>query len=317
MIGKCNVSGGNSTASIAVTHAPTKTSYKDGETLNLSGMVVTATKKSGSTETVTDYITVPANGVAVHEGNSSIVIVYDGCVTLQAITISPKIAVKSFASATDAELRTMVEALDAGYITTSDLNWKVGDFRSVSLSGYSGSKQLVILNIGGKTFKGNGTSLDNTTCHYVVGFKDNVTVDTWSEGENYEYPSSTIKARENEIYNSLPSDVKACFKKFNVVTGQNYNNKTEGGTNYTSQQYFTSPAEKEVFGSRTYSTTKEANALTQFTYYATADNRKHSSRWWTRSIGAENYYCACGVDSTSSSAIMTSMNCGVAPYGCM
>ncbi|MPM01317.1 hypothetical protein SDC9_47557 [bioreactor metagenome] len=48
--------------SIAVTTQPTKTSYSVGETLDLSGMVITASYSDGSTAQVTQYTTVPADG---------------------------------------------------------------------------------------------------------------------------------------------------------------------------------------------------------------------------------------------------------------
>lgn len=48
--------------SIAVTTQPTKTSYTVGDTLDLSGMVVTASYSDGSTAPVTQYTTAPAGG---------------------------------------------------------------------------------------------------------------------------------------------------------------------------------------------------------------------------------------------------------------
>lgn len=59
----------NYLSSIAVTHAPTKTSYFTGETFNSAGMVVTATMADGSKKTVTGYTcsptTMAANTTAV------------------------------------------------------------------------------------------------------------------------------------------------------------------------------------------------------------------------------------------------------------
>lgn len=336
MIGRTNNGGGGaSVVSIAVTHAPTKTSYKDGETLNLTGMIVTATMSDGSTEAVTGYTTIPANGSVLHEGTSSVTISYNGCIATQAITVSPAVVVKSFASATDAELKAMIQALDAGTITTSDLGWKAGDSRSVSLSSFtsypSGSAStqaaqtatMVILNVGGKTFRGNGTSLDGQTVHYVVGFKDNVAKSYYHASSNV-YANSLLKTVENNVYNALPSDVKACFKKFDVVTG------TSDTQNATTQQYFTSAAAKEIFGGSTASSSGSAtscsykaefNALSQFTYYATANNRKHSNLstfWWERSPSYYDSGRACYVNSGGpAGSYGVYYDYGVSPFGCM
>lgn len=45
------------TSSVAVTHAPTKTTYNVGETFDPTGLVVTATYADGTTEDVTDGCT--------------------------------------------------------------------------------------------------------------------------------------------------------------------------------------------------------------------------------------------------------------------
>jgi hypothetical protein len=47
---------------IVVSENPDKTSYSVGDPLDLSGMVVTATYSDGSTKTITDYLTTPADG---------------------------------------------------------------------------------------------------------------------------------------------------------------------------------------------------------------------------------------------------------------
>ena len=63
----------NFPVSIAVTTAPTKTSYKAGETINLSGMVVMATYADGSMVDVTSYCTFsPDAGEVVYEDTTKI-----------------------------------------------------------------------------------------------------------------------------------------------------------------------------------------------------------------------------------------------------
>lgn len=326
---------------IYVSTPPNKTSYKVGETLNLTGMVVKAVFTNSTEQVINTYNTSPERGTVLDDDTTEVLIsyTYDGITktTTQPLSVSPALPTdKTFNQLTDAELRQIIEALDAGTITTSNLNWKAGDSRSVSLGSfqtYSSSTsststqaaqtaQLVILNVGGKTFRGNGTSLDGQTCHYVVGFKDNVCKSYWGDEDNT-YSSSLIKTVENNVYNALPTDVKTCFKKFDVITGTYSSSSTSGGTNTTSQQYFTSPAEKEIFGYRTYSTTKEANALSQFTYYTTENNRKHSnlmSFWWERSPSYDNSLDACCVSSdgtANANSYVDGYTYGVSPFGCM
>lgn len=72
--------------SIEITKAPTKLSYTAGETLNLSGMVVTAKYNSGATENVTSSVTVdPVAGTALYEDDKSFTVSYtEGDVTKSA-----------------------------------------------------------------------------------------------------------------------------------------------------------------------------------------------------------------------------------------
>jgi hypothetical protein len=73
------------------------------------------------------------------------------------------------------------------------------------------------------------------------------------------------------------------FKLVKNVTGAS--NETEaGGSNVESYDYFAPPAEKEVFGSRTYATTTEyySSQLAQFTWYKTSANQKKDKSYWLR-----------------------------------
>ena len=67
--------------SIAVTTNPTKTTYRDGELLDLTGLVVTATMKADLTGTTTKEVTsestfVPAEGTAVGIGTTKVLVSY-------------------------------------------------------------------------------------------------------------------------------------------------------------------------------------------------------------------------------------------------
>ena len=77
-----------------------------------------------------------------------------------------------------------------------------------------------------------------------------------------------------------------------------YNNKS---TILYSDDYMFLPAEKEVFGTRTFSIEAEANALTQFAYYknggSTIKNLSGSAvKWLLRSVGYTFSYFFCLVN---------------------
>ena len=74
-----------------------------------------------------------------------------------------------------------------------------------------------------------------------------------------------------------------------------YNNQS---TILYSDDYMFLPAEKEVFGTRSYSPTTEANALTQFAYYKSGGSKIKSLSgsavtWWLRSVyyDINSYFC--------------------------
>lgn len=75
---------------ISITHAPTKTNYSAGETLDLTGIVVTATRISGTTENVTSSCTFsPTSGTRIYEQTTAVTATYtdsDTGITLTAQT---------------------------------------------------------------------------------------------------------------------------------------------------------------------------------------------------------------------------------------
>ena len=86
-----------SLSSIAVTSAPTKTSYYEGEFLDLTGIVVTATYSNGDTLNVTSSCAFsPANGATLTSANTSVSITYAEAGVTK--TTSQAIAVKALSS---------------------------------------------------------------------------------------------------------------------------------------------------------------------------------------------------------------------------
>ena len=78
-------SGHGPLTGIAVTTAPTKTSYDDGDAFDSAGMAVSATYADGTTAAVTDWTV--TNGAALSEGQTSVTVSYtEGGVTQTATT---------------------------------------------------------------------------------------------------------------------------------------------------------------------------------------------------------------------------------------
>ena len=94
-------------------------------------------------------------------------------------------------------------------------------------------------------------------------------------------------------------------------------------TNRFSKDYMFLPAEKEVFGTSTYSPATEANDLTQFAYYKNGGSKiKHLSGattgWWLRSVRYTNgiNFCLVGKAGGAGSSYASISN-GAAPCFCV
>ena len=81
--------GAKALSSIAITTQPTKRTYTEGESLSLSGMVVTATYTDDSTGTVTGWTASPANGSTLSTvGTKIITISYSEGEIIKSATVS-------------------------------------------------------------------------------------------------------------------------------------------------------------------------------------------------------------------------------------
>ena len=99
-----------------------------------------------------------------------------------------------------------------------------------------------------------------------------------------------------------------------------YNNQS---TILYSDDYMFLPAEKEVFGTRTWSPTTEANALTQFAYYKNGGSKTKilsgsAVGWWLRSVDSDSSYFFCFADSSGyAHTNLASTSYGAAPCFCV
>ena len=97
----------------------------------------------------------------------------------------------------------------------------------------------------------------------------------------------------------------------------------DSNTERFSKNYMFLPAEKEVFGTYTYSPTTEANALTQFAYYKNGGSKIKSLSgsavwWWLRTVNYNSSSHFCGVGISGGADFGTaSVSHGAAPCFCV
>lgn len=315
--------------SIAITTSPNKTAYNKNETLDLAGMVVTATFTSGQTAAVTGYTTSPAAGAALGTlGNQTVTVSYTerGVTKTATFAVSVSVKIVTWASGTDQEIADMVAAHDAGILNLQDY-WAVGQERNVNLAAISATGvseshaaqtvTLVLSNAGGKTLE-NGKAcayqVDQKNCLTETGYMNSS--DTNSGGWN----GSARRTWCNGAYrNAIPATLRPIFKKFKNLSG------TGGGSSSGTQEtldYFALRAEIEIFGTITYSVAGEGS---QVQLYKTASNRVKklgnagsANIWWERSprSGYSYYFCVVLSDGTANRSF-ASHSFGLAPFGCI
>lgn len=247
----------------------------------------------------------------------------------------PDTTVPSFASTTEDQLIEIVGRMDRGEITPEQTGWKVGDERIVHLSametgGFVGETHeeqdvtLVIMDSGHYELT-NPTSSGRTVDHFVVGLKNclggtgymnstNTNAGSWENCNRRNWCNTVFRS-------AFPSKLQSIFKSFEVVTATEYNGTTVSTTN----DYFALFAEKEIFGTRSYSNNYEANNLSQIAYYVNTNNRikklgdsGSASLWWGRSPddGSSGAFCTVGSPG-GASAHYAKYPFGLAPFGCI
>ena len=259
------------------------------------------------------------NTVSITNSNSIVTVTIDN-----AYGKNGKYGDLSFANTTDTQFANIVSALDAGKFTINELQWKVGDTRTVHLSAmpatYVGEKQaeqdvqFVIMNIGGVILT-NGNE-----CKYVVGMKNCLTnVGIMSKGiSKVSWAYSSRRDWCNDTFkNAIPETIRGCFKQFKCISGE-YNSSSI----HTTDDYFALPAEKEIYSDSFHSTDAEVKAITtQFEWYKNGNFGKYVYNnkyvWWTRSVfkGDSNYFCTASGKSSQTEPYGNC--CGISPFGCI
>ena len=257
---------------------------------------------------------------------------------------------KTFATATDAEIAAMVEASEKGIIDLyEDAGWRVGQEHQTSLSAIaaSGTYDGVSWSVGEAQNAQNGTlvlmhhkpvgSVDTyklvtaTKCgrkipSFAIGLKNAMETLGYMNATATNSGSWEATARRGwcngGFREALNSTLRNIFKKFYCVTGDS-NSTATGATNKTTQDYFALAAEKELFGAKTYCTDNELAALIQFTWYETSANRNKKqgdSGSVVNQHGRSPYYGGSsyfvGVNTTASAFLGDANEArGISPFG--
>lgn len=194
--------GGIQVESLTVTSMPTKTEYVINDTLDLTGLVVTATFIDGVTADVTSAITTnPADGATLTtEGTIPVIITYQGATT------SFNIACSTWDSNVMANntWEAIHEKLLAGQLPSNF----VGQTKEITLStGETFAMQLASINDGTGDA---GTYYPNHTADFIsVELMDTTHAMNTSASNANGWPNSDLRTYLNEtVYPTLPISLK-------------------------------------------------------------------------------------------------------------
>lgn len=326
----------NYLSSIAVTHAPTKTSYFTGETFNSAGMVVTATMADGSKKTVTGYTcsptTMAANTTAVTVSYSEGGVTKTTTTPVTVTSISNTLASNSWA--------TIRAVSDAG---KGSNYWSVGDAKGITINGKVGATTIsnLAISVFILGFNHNASREGNNRIHFQIG-KINGTLVGLVDGNYSNYTSTTgaftmntsntnsggwnnshmrktvlgsnsasaTSPAANTLLAALPADLRAVMKP-----ATKYSDNTGGGSDAAS--YVTSTtdllpllSEFEYHGARSYANSAEKNYQAQYDYYRAGNSKVHyrhnatgtAANAWCRSVysGGNGNFCLVYTDGSAS-----------------
>jgi len=234
--------------------------------------------------------------------------------------------IPDFDEATDGQIDTAIKLAQNGIIDLGDY-WTVGDTRAVSLSAMdatdvreSHAAQTVELTVM-HSFKNNGSlgGISADKGSLLVGLKDNLKENGYMNSSNTNAGGWRDSARRIWCNNVFPNSLPDCFKNNMLEMAiKTYNSSLSVTTDKAALW-----AEKEIFGSRSYSWTTEADALTQVEYYKTAANRIKKTNgsahyWWERSpISSDTTYFCLVYNNGSANLNAASNAFGLAPFFCI
>lgn len=288
---------------LTVTSMPTKTQYLVDDTLDLTGMVVTATFTDGVTADVTSAVTTtPANGATLStEGTQAVIVTYGKATVSFNVTVIYLPA--SLESATWAQIKA---ATQLGMLSQFA---SVGDTKSITVGGNTFHLKLASINDGTGAA---GSYYPNKTADFIAN-------ELLPDTQYMNYPETNVGGWNNcslrtylneTVYPTLPSDLK------NVIVEKTHM-RTQGNK---SNSYISAsdklwlPTEWEIFGSaphggessnvnKHYSifssdsarTKSKVNTSSAIYWYSSSPNIGNNTLFcYVSNIGSSSYYGSIG-----------------------
>ena len=176
------------------------------------------------------------------------------------------IEIYTWGNGTDEQIKAMIDAADAGLINLLDY-WTLGNSRKVHISEIAASDAFpeglsesdVYLTLADTGENSGYVDITGKPVNFVCSMNRMGSTRMNTSGTNIgSWNDCAMRADLNDIfYNALPVTFRSCLKKFNVITAEAYNSTT----NQISQDYISIFAEKEILGSKLYSTDSESEVL--------------------------------------------------------
>ena len=199
---------------------------------------------------------------------------------------------------------TIIANVKAGY----ESEYKVGSTKEVNLGSTYGTHTLRVANTSTPS-ECSTSGFSQTACGFVLEFADIITDHKMNDANTNVggWPASSMRTFvNNDIYNSLPSEIKNAIIDTTVVSGHG---STNGETNFTSTDklYLLSTAEVWANG-HDYDTARDVtrqldyykNLGTSTTNRSGAKKKKgtNAARWWLRAAysGNGNYFYLVDID---------------------
>jgi hypothetical protein len=270
--------------SIAITTNPTKMSYEIGDSFDPAGMVVKATYDHGAVKQVYGYTYSPKTFTS--EGNQIVTISYteNGVTKTATVTVGVPVKIVPFASGTWGQIHDMVQAAISGKLILSNY-WAVGDIKDVTLT----TGEIIQLQIAGFN---HDTYSDGVTAPITLVMKNCLNTISKMNSSSINtggYPASAMKTYvETNIYNKLPSDLKAIVAPVKKKCYTTYN---QAGSLSEASYNVWLLAEAEVLDSVSYTIGNgEGTKYPIFTDNASRIKKVNGSAdgWWLRSAYSGN-----------------------------
>ena len=205
----------------------------------------------------------------------------------------PKVNPVSFA--TDS-WETIITAVKENNIS----KYKVGDTKTIDMGTY-GTHTLRIANKSTPS-ECSTSGFSQSACGFVLEFADIITTHAMNDTSTNVggWPATTMRTFvNNDIYNSLPSELRNAIIDTTVVSGHG---STSGESNFTSTDKLYLLAPKEIYTDWSYSYDTARDVTRQLDYYknlgtstsnysgAIKKNGTSNSYWWLRAARSNNTY---------------------------